>query len=56
MKRTITKLNFALSFSALVMVDTDASEAWAIGLIVAWFVVSVFILRRAIIKGLLVIK
>ncbi|WP_340112656.1 hypothetical protein [Maribellus mangrovi] len=44
--KKICLINFTLSFLAIVGVDTDATPLWAVGLLLVWLVVSVFLLKR----------
>lgn len=43
--KKILNINCALSFMALIMVDTEASEPWAMALLVGWFLVSVLLVK-----------
>lgn len=38
--------NLALSFSALVMLDTEASSLWAVLMILVWFAFSALVANR----------
>ncbi len=46
--KKISLINFTLSFLALVGVDADATPMWAVGLLLLWFVVSAFLLKKGL--------